>query len=348
VNAKFRFVQIGERALLVKYAKKDAIICVIVFTVLVLIAVFMVVYDVRNDRLDFVATSFAIIGGFGLVLAGIFGIFEFAYSKGAMIIVPDFYIKHKEEHLSKQIEKFGKMFFNENLEYTKQYGDEVVKNILNNMGIKADLLESLNNEEIESITKNVTDIETARGVLKGIVFCSDKIVDLHKPPGFPPNPKLRYHIKFSELMLHKERCDKIVNIMELFIRHTFSDKQLDEIDACMISHRDNYLLGFNVGKKLEKEFVKIYEGVNVTKKSLKIILTYDVLCEPKHIFQSIETLRQNHPHCEIISVFCLIHYNVYNAEYELRKRTGCDVHCLLELSEDDITSELSKKGASLI
>ena len=292
----------------------------------------------------------SIIRDIVIIVTGVVGIFELFRVSGLTVFVPTSYINAKEKGNRKQIELTIEEYFENEERLLSNYQNEKDKQLLARLGLKKEEVKAVVNFKREQAkNRNIPDIETAKTKLEGLIFASPEyIVDVANST--LANNEERYYIKLQDMMHEESLRRSIISIMTKFIKQILDKKTLDEIEACVIPHSSNYLLGFETSKELCKKFVKMidrnkvisnqaYEG-SLAENS-KVIIIHDTLFRGKQVYESIDHLREVVDGVDIVGVFCLVYRNAGGGKKEIELR-DISVYPLIEWSEYDIEMKLNK------
>lgn len=336
---------------------KDAVIYTIALVVLAIVIVSNLWGLPLNEWGDALLAVFADLV---IYLLGIIGIFEFGYDNGLTVIVPSSFMDYKERRLEKQMKETLHAFFDKESEYLRCHEDDRMADTLSLMGLSTEGYREVQAKVVEARLAPMYDVESARKKLMDLVFHSNSVIDMHKDAEHISSANLRYYMKIHDLMHNSCQSDLLARIMATFIRLTCEEQgiRLADVDAIMVPHSSNFLLGLDVSKLLGKGFIKMiipekivgnycYEGVIPPKtgsRKYNIVIVHDVLLSGRQIYESVNKLRDKHPDCQIVGLFSLIYRNVYNGKEDLEQCYDIKCYNVLEMTEEDIERELERRG----
>ena len=336
-----------------KSGVKDVVIYALLLSVLCLI-VYSRLYELPIR--EWGTEIMGIIGDLVIYLLGIVGFFEFGYDNGLTIIVPNNFIAHKEQKLREQTKEYLHQFFDEESEYMHLHEQDRMSEMLSLMGLSMEEFQKVQAKALEARLSPMYDIESAREKLLDIVFFTDTVIDLKKTPHYLGTQSLRYYMKFHDLMHNSVQSDLIAQIMATFVALTCEKEgiKMSEIDVVMVPHSSNYLLGLKVSKLLSKKFIKMippskvikpyyFEGnIPEEKKNgrIRAVVIHDVLLSGGQIVESIETLKEAVPDCQIVGLFSAIYRNVWDGRGKLEREWNIKCYNLAEMTEEEIQQKI--------
>lgn len=302
---------------------------------------------------------FTFIGAVGFVLFGIVGIYEFAYLNGLWPLVPPTFAHIKDKNYEKQAEKMMKIYYENDIEFIREYEKERLDYALQAAGIDEAQFRHIKYELIKARSMSVSTVDELRKKAECILYDKRFIVDqtLYEPTE-RVYKEVDYFINLYTAFYAPQLCADAGQIMANYIVMVMG-KQADALDYIIIPHDSNLLLGLEVGKILRKPVVAIQDKERIHKYEFwdgdynknrssnnknKVIIIHDVLVTGRRIYESVERLPQGT--YEVEGLYCLFKYvhEEYHPEKILQEHNICNINCLIDTDEETLKKIYKDNG----
>jgi orotate phosphoribosyltransferase len=306
---------------------------------IVLIIIFLI-FEVGVAVQYLVCNNFNILGltsNITLSVFGVVGLVQICLEKNWNIVVPDFFIKVKEQNQNKMIQDIIEAYFEKESFYIQEYNDQRMNYFLSQLGISLNYISKIKLDIIKMRSMPLKGIDDAKKSLEYIITRDYVIIDQDKyPPADLTYNEVKYYINFVDLMYDAYFSKQITKIMCMLIAENIAP-----FDKIVVPYDSNFLLAFEVGKRMGKPIVTMrkkagrvlrdqcWDGsLNPTD---RIIILHDVLVSGKQIINSIDKI----PTCEVVGFYCLV-ARIDNSGMEALKERGIKINSILQLDDNNI------------
>ena len=303
--------------------------------------------DVGNAELLNELSSY--VGTVVVILFGILGIFDFAYTNGIKFLVPNSYenfvLKKEKKIVSHCIDDFIKQEFG----YLNQYGNTRISFFLEQLGLTQNDFQKLKSHMISIKLMPLHDIEQAKDKLMKIIFTPGVIICQNKlESNRLVYKKVNYYINLLNVMYLDNLSKELADCMSMLIADKLDANELLSTNKIIVPYNGNYLLGLETSKILGKSIINVTKEPkifvdehwvgNFDGNSNVGIIVLDVLVTGDQVIESIGRVNT---HCYIKHIFCLVNRLDQSGKESLEKM-GYEVHSLLEITDAEIENKLKE------
>ena len=263
---------------------------------------------------------FTFIGAIAFILFGVVGMYEYAYLNGIDFIVPPSYKNFKQKNELKQVEKMMEVYYERDIRYTQEYEKERAQFLIQALGIEEKQYRHINYEIIKARTMSDKCIYGLKCKAQKALFHKEFIVDQSKTKASQRMyDKVDYFINMYTALYDDEMCKMVADIMARYLVLDLEER-ITNIDYIIIPQGGNFLLGLEVGKRLNKPVISIldkeriykdiyWDGVYVKndKEKNNIIVLHDVLVTGKRLYDSVKKLPKDS--YNLVGIYNLFRYN---------------------------------------
>lgn len=295
------------------------------------------------------------IGAIAFVLFGINGIYEFCYSNSISFLVPPFYRTSKEIILLKQAEKMMSLYYNNDIEFIKNYENERTNALLHSLKLSEKQFQNIRYEILKARAGSITNIQKLEEKAKDLLLDKSHIIDLTSVEAYNRvYQEVDCYLNLYTALYDPRVCDDACRLMTNFLKLKL-DSALNDIDCIVIPYGGNLLLGLSVARQLNIHLISILEqGRMVTtnswdgeypaqekNKRTRIIVLHDVLVSGERIYKSLDKLPSDS--YDLLGVFSLVYYMTKNNPIKILEQNGISkekLHSIITVTDYDIKKRL--------
>lgn len=263
-----------------------------------------------------------------LTIMAFFGLIEIASYYSFNILVPDFYAKSIDRKKRAELKQYIDLYFNQEVNFIKDYNDERISFIISQLGISVEQFDRIRLDLIKMRSLPLKNMDDAIEKMCCCISNGDfpiVIVQQRYDASRLSYKKVDYYINFTDPVFSPAYRKELSSILAFLIDEKSTD--IGSINRIVIPYDGNFLLGLEVGKKLNIPVIKMrldkgkvfsdqpWEGI--LNPLDRIIVVNDVLVTADQILDTVNKLPST---CEVLGMFCLVSRKEWNGISRLRER----------------------------
>lgn len=275
-----------------------------------------------------------------LTFLGYVGLISICESKGWTPFVPSFILGQKEAAQKEAVARHMEQYFENDIGYITRYDKDRMNYFISKLGLSSDYIDKVRLDVIKLRMKELKTLDDAREKIKSIIRCERAVVDQREYDSAELTYKaVTYFVNLMDLMFMPPFSAEMTEAMTLLI---MENAPLDSFDKIVIPCDSNFLLGFELGKRLSKPIVimrqsegKIirsqrWDGVLEPKD--RVIIVHDVLVSGAQVRSAIDSI---YPTCKTVAFFCLIKRKEWDGKRGALEK-NLPIYSLLDIKDKDI------------